>query len=226
MSPRPRKRRTYTDAEKARVLSGIVDDGLSLRDAADLVGVSPGTASRWAKAAGIDLGALARQKDPANATEAAREARAAARAADRAELIDLLGADGGITLRAARLLVGKLTAAEEDARLVALARQRWADALEAEALAEQFGQGAVQNARMATAKARVGVMVAEATVPDANDLSLILSRAARDLLALEGYAVANPDTGDGGKVTVLFTGAPPEVALATAIVQLEPEEAR
>jgi transposase-like protein len=214
-------RRRFTDVEKARALDLYVNGGLSLDEVAVDIGCAKTTVRDWLIKAGVNPGELAANRDRgASQTEAATAARLAEAKTNREEFLVLLRKD--ITLPAARLLARKLARAADDEELVELARGRWRDALVVEAQATDFGPEAVKDARKAAMAAKVDVMVAEASVPDANDLSLILSRAARDLLAVEGYENELAEEDADGRLTVVFT-APRPGRQATTVVQLTEE---
>lgn len=213
----------FTDAEKARAVDAFVNGGLSLEAAAELIGCTPYSVRRWAKLAGVDTGAVAANRDTtAEQTSAATAARLAKAAANRAELLDLIRGD--ITLTSAKLIARRLARAAADEELVELARQRWKDALLVEAQASDFGPEAVKDARVATARAKVDVMVAEASTPDVGDLSLILHRSVRDMLAIEGYEAERAEEDADGRITVVLTAPRPD-RTPPVIIQLEPQEA-
>lgn len=215
-------RRIYTDAEKARAIDLYINGGYSLEDVAAEVGCHKGTVRDWLRAAGLTGAEIAAARDRSKTqTEAATKARLAEATRNRIELLGLYRKD--ISLTAAKLLARKLARAEADEELVELARQRWKDALIVEAQAADLGPEAVKGARVASMKAKVDVMVAEAAVPDANDLSMILNRAVRDLLAVEGYEQELADEDADGRLTVVFTAPRPERHLN--VVQLPPQEA-
>ena len=100
----------YDEATKAKALARLDADGMAETHAT--TGIPKPTLSRWARAAGIDLGANARARTEA-ATEAVR-ARAAEVSLSTLELLeqhvaqagDYLATVAGVNALAARLLVG------------------------------------------------------------------------------------------------------------------------
>lgn len=213
----------YPPEAKAAALAALAEGGTldaAADAAAELAGRRPSrsTVRQWAKAEGLDLDAIRAARDPARQTDEARKARLAAIAAERERIVDLLR--NGITLAGAELLAAKLARATEDERLVDVARAKWRDCLVVEAQAVDFGPDAVRTAKQASALAKVDVLVAEANTPDAGELSLIISRAVRDLLAITGEA----DTAAGEDLTVVLTAPRPARGPIT-IVQLPAEEA-
>lgn len=202
-------------------------DGASLDQAAEVVheltGRRPsrGTVSTWAKNAGIDLAALARLRDPAAQTETARSVKAARTAAARDELGELLR--DGISTAAAKLLAAKLARAAEAELVVEEAIARWRDALIVEHQAADFGPDAVKAARQATALARIDVMVAEASTPNAPELSLIVARAVRAYLQLTGEARADEEAGLGADALTVILSAPRPPRGPVNVVELTEE---
>lgn len=215
------RRKAYTDAEKARAIDLYINGGYSLEDVAAEVGCHKGTVRDWLRAAGLTGADIAAARDRNRTmTEEATKVRLAEATRNRIELLGLYRRD--ISLAAAKLLARKLARAVDDEELVELARSRWRDALIVEAQATDFGPDAVREARGASMKAKVDVMVAEAAVPDANDLSMILNRSVRDLLAIEGYEAELADEDADGRLTVVFTAPRPDRHLT--VVQLPPTQ--
>jgi transposase-like protein len=207
--------RRYSEAERAAAIEAVVN-GATLEAVATPLGASSSTVRRWCIKAGIDVGALAAARDPARQTDAAREARLSKLAADKAALSELLR--DGITLPAARLIAARLERAAADEALITTAREVWRDALIVEAQAADMGPDAVKGARAVAMRAKVDVMVAEAGVPDATELSLILRRAVTDLLHIEGDLV--PADGEEVDFTVVLT-APRPARQPNPVVQLD-----
>lgn len=216
----------YPDEARLAALSALTDNGVSLDAAAkvveDLCGRRPsrGTVSAWAKAAGLDVAALARQRDPGLQTADARTAKAARAAKERDELIELVR--GPISLATARLLAGRLERVAADEELVATARARWADALAVEAQAADFGPEAVKAAKVASGRAKVDVLVAEGAIPDTNELALILNRSVRTLLSLTGEA-RDVDNEEGADSLTVVLSAPRPPRGPVTVVQLSEE---
>lgn len=217
----------YPEEARLAALSAITDDAASLDEAAAVVegmtGRRPsrGTVSSWAKAAGIDVAAIARQRDPNLQTSDARTAKAARAAAERDELVELVR--GPISLATAKLLASRLARAEEDDALVAEARKRWHDALLVEAQAADFGPDAVKAAKVASGRAKVDVLVAEGAIPDTNELALILNRSVRTLLALTGEA-REVDAEEGADALTVVLSAPRPARGPITVVQLPQEQ--
>lgn len=212
------KRRVYTDAEKAAAVEAVVN-GATLEEAATPLGASPSTVRRWCIAQGIDVGDLAANRDPAAQTANGRAARIAELARNKAELSLLLRQEVG--LPAVRLLAARLQRAADDEALITAAREKWRDCLVAEAMADQFGPDAVKEAKRASTKAKVDVMVAEATVPDATELSNIISRAVRDILTIEGELTMDAE---GAENMTVILSAPRPPRGPVNVVQLTEEE--
>lgn len=216
----------YPEEARLAALSALTDDGASLDEAAAvveaLVGRRPsrGTVSAWAKAAGIDVGAIARQRDPELLTADARAAKAARAHAEREELIELVR--GPISLSTAKLLASRLARAAEDDALVAEARKRWHDALLVEAQAADFGPDAVKAAKVASGRAKVDVLVAEGAIPDTNELALILNRSVRTLLSLTGEE-RDVAAEEGADALTVVLSAPRPARGPITVVQLSEE---
>lgn len=205
---RPRGR-IYTDAEKARAIDAFVNGGLSLEEAAATIGASKWSVRSWVKATGVDPGDVARNRDTSKTqTEAATAARLAKSRAAREQLLTTLRER--ITLPAALLIAERLERAQADEALIVAARDRWRDALLVEAQAADFGPEAVKAAKQATGKAKIDVMIAEAGAPDVNELSMILNRSVRDLLAIEGFDHDLAEEDEDGRLTVVITAPRPD----------------
>lgn len=175
--------RPYDEATKARALEVLQVDGLAAAHKA--TGVPKPTLTRWAKAAGVDVGELARART-ANATEAVR-ARAAEVTASTVELLeahvaqagDYLGTLAGVNALAARLIAG--LDPDKIERVVTLA-----------------GTGVAVNDPQVDAVVKVAQAL-DALPLAARDAEGILTRAIHDLQLLKGEAT------ERGELVVEFT---------------------
>jgi transposase len=199
----------FSEQEKALAVSLFVEENLSLRAVAERVGCSVSTLRGWLAKAGVNPAEVARDRGRHEAqTEAATAARLAKHKQQRNELVDLLRES--LTLRTASMIAAKLARAEEDEELVKVARDRWRDALAVEAQAADFGPAEQKAARKAAMAAKVDVLIAESAVPTLNELSMVLNRAVRDLLAIEGYDHELAEEDADGRLTVVITSPRPD----------------
>lgn len=198
----------------AAALETLVTEGLPA--AAKFAGVSKSTVVRWARKAGITAEQYAQRTDAKNTAEATR-VRRETMLRERGELSDMLR--NRLGLPAARVIAQRLERVESDEELIELARGRWKDAMAVETQAADFGPDAQLQARQATARAKVDVLVAEAGTISTRDLVGILTRAVHDHLALEGDAATEAQPGE---VAVVFTAPRPARGPIT-VVQLNPD---